>query len=257
MFERLMIARALYAPCFSSPLVACIDGDGGGDGGGGGGGAPPAKTFTQDEVNRIAAKQKSEGERAARAAAEAEFQAKEAAHLKRIEELELAGKTQAERDAIERRQREEADAKARKAREDALASERDQALAKATAAENRWKQDRVNSVISNALVANRVIGSAVSQAARIFVSDSKIEVGDEGEILSIIYNGQSYAKPEDAAKAFLNDNAHFAQASGTGGAGTRLPGSSGNGAGGARDFTKMSRSDLLAIDKEERERGRS
>jgi hypothetical protein len=219
-----MIMRALsgdFVPTRSS--VCSIEGDSQVE-------PPPApKTFTQDEVNRIAAKQKDEGTRAARAAAEAEFQAKEAAHLKRIEELELAGKTQAERDAIERRTREEADAKARKAREDALATERDQALAKATAAETKWKQDRVNGAVSNALVASKVIGSAASDAAHSFVRDSKIEVGDDGEILSVIYGGQSYTKTEDAAKAFLNDRPHFAQPSGTGGTGSRLPGAGGGG----------------------------
>ncbi len=253
MFARLMIARALsghFAP--HSPFTCSAENDPSGDPA-----ASPAKTFTQDEVNRIAAKQKAEGEAKARADAATEFAAKEAAHLKRIEELELAGKTQAERDAHERKQREDADKKAREAEKATLAKERDDEKAAREQLETRWKQDRKNTAASNALVAADVIGDAAADAMHVFVRDSTIDMDDDGAVTNVIYGGKSYPKIEDAAKAFLKAKPHFAMPSGTGGTGSRLPGARGGAGAGNGPTDTMSREELIAGAAAERQAARS
>lgn len=261
MYERLMIMLALC-----EPTLCNIEGDGGaggaGDGagaaGGGAGAGGTPKTFTQEELSRIAAKQKSEGEAAGRRAAETEALARQAtleaeakakldAAEARIQELELAGKTQAERDAIERKQREEADKKAREAREQALAKERDDAKALAADREARWKGDRVKAAVTTALVTNKALASATPDAADTFVRVSKIETDDEGLITSVIYAGKSYASVDEATKEFLRERSHFAQASGTGGAGTRGGNGSGNGIGN-KPLWQLSDEELKQLD---------
>lgn len=250
-FQRLMILRALsghFEPQRSS--ICCAEGDlppPGGDP------PPPAKTFTQDEVNRIAAKQKEEGTRAARAAAEAEFQAKEAAHLKRIEELELAGKTQVERDAHERKQREDADKRAREAEKAQLAKERDDEKAKREQLESRWRSERIATAAGNALVANKVIGDAAADATHVFVRDSKIETDEDGQITNVIYAGKSFSSIDDAAKEFLKAKPHFALPIGTGGTGSKLPGTGGGPGKGPID--NLTTEELLAGAREEMRAG--
>lgn len=255
MFERLMIMRALSGAFEPTKAGLCSAEDD--QGGGGGGGQPPAKTFTQDEVNRIAAKQKAEGEAAAKRAAEAAFTEKEQAFNKRIEELELAGKTQAERDAHERRQREEADRKAREAREASLAKERDDAKALAAANEARWKDDRKNTAVVAALHSAKVIAAAAADAAHSFMRDAKIEQDEDGVITNVIYGGKSYSKVDEAAVEFLKERSHFAQPAGTGGTGSRLPTSSGGGSPqGGRPLHEMTRSELLELDAQQQAQAR-
>lgn len=208
-----------------NPFVCFAEGDAGA--GGDGGGAPAPKTFTQEEVSRIAAKEKSDGERAARAKVEQELTAKfttEREELaKRIEELELAGKTAEQRAEHDRKVKAEADQKAREAREAAINKERDDARAEAAAIKSRWLNDKIDLQVSNALVASNALASASQQAARIFALDAKIDTNPEdGSITSIIYGGQSYTKPAEAAAAFLKANPHFAAAaSPNGGSGAR------------------------------------
>lgn len=255
MFERLMIARALFTGDFAPNRPGVCSNEGGEGGGGGGGPAntDPPKTFTQEDVNRIAAKQKAEGERVARERAEADFKAREAEHLKRIEELELAGKSQAERDAHERKQREDADRKAREAVQAQLTRERDEERQKREAAETRYKQDRVSRAVTDALHAAKVIGSAAPDAALSFIRDAKIDVDEDGNVTNVIYGGKSYPKVDEAAKQFLLDKAHFAQPSG-GGAGTRSPaGGAGATSQPGRPLHERSREELLALSKAERE----
>jgi hypothetical protein len=222
-------------------------GDGGGTGGSGTGGTqqPAARTFTQDEVNRIAAKQKAEGEAAARRQAEAEFKAREEALVKERDEALLAGKTQAERDAHERKQRDEADRKAREARESAIAKERDEALARAQANEARWKQDRVGTAVTAALHGAKVIAAAAADAAHVFTRDAKIDVDEDGVITNVIYGGKSYPKVEEAAAEFLRERTHFAQPSGTGGTGTRAPGNTGGSGHSGTPLHQQSRQERL------------
>ena len=245
----------------SNPFIASNEGggDGGGGGNGGGGAPPPAKTFTQEEVARIAAKEKSEGERAARAKLESELRAKYDTDLaerdKRIQELELKGKTEDERREIERRQRSEADEKARKAREAELLKERDDARAEGLSYRNRWLDDRKAVQVGSALVSAKVVASAADDARAVFSQVSKIETDDDGNVTSVIYGGQTYTKLAEAAAAFLRDRPFFASASAPGGgSGMRQGGSGGNGS--QRQLDEMTEDELLALDAQTRTQAR-
>lgn len=256
MFEKLMIAHALCVGGFVRPSLCRIDGDGTG-GGGDGDGEPKPKTFTQEEVNRIAAKQKAEGEKSARAAAEAAAKEQMDALNARIQELELAGKSQAERDAHERKIKEEAQERTRKAERDALQKERDEAKAAADAASARLKSDRQSRAVTDALHSTRVIADAVGDAAESFQRLAKFETDEEtGEITSIIYGGKSYAKLETATKQFLQDKPHFAQAIGGGGTGSKRPNTSGSAGAGDKPLWQRSREELLEMDRAEQQSGK-
>jgi len=243
MFVKLMRAHALVVPSRTS-LCSADAGDGGDGGDGGGAGDGVKKQLSQDEVNRIAAKQKKEGERAGREAAEAEWKEKYAELEAKLEEQRKAAMTADERAAEERKQRDEAEKRTRDEREAKLKKERDEAKAGHAAAVERWKNDRRDRELQTALIAAKVYVPASEDAAASMLRNAKIELDDDGSIKSIVYAGKAYDTLEEAAKRFIEDKPHFAQASGVGGAGTRAGNSGGAGANSNTKLHELSREDL-------------
>ena len=237
-----MYHRLLMRTCALRAPEGDEGGAGGGDAGGDGG---KGKTFTQAELQRIAAKEKAEGERAGRAAAEAEWQAKLDEQKAAIAELKKQQMSAEERAAAERKERDEAEKRTREEREAKLKKERDEAKASAQTALERWKNDRRNAALQSALITAKVIASASDDAAESMLRNAKIDVDEDGKITGVMYGGKTYESVADAAKQFLDDRPHFAQAVGGGGAGTR----GGNGAApaGGRKLHEMSREDLLSM----------
>lgn len=252
MYERLLIARYLCAPGLCS-----AEGDEPGDEPGGGG-APPAKktTFTQDDVTRIAAKEKKEGERAAREKADADWKEKWDAAQAELAEAKKASMTADERAKAEAKERDEAERKTREERENKLKEKLSTADQKAKAADERWKGDRRSGALATALHGAKVIGEAASDAADVMLGKSKIDVDDDGAITSVIYGGKSYDTLGDAAKQFLLDKPHFAQPTATGGAGTRGGTGGGQRGNGGKPLIELSRDQLMAMDREKRAGGR-
>lgn len=243
----LMHTCALRGPAFEQPTLCSADDGGESDDGGAGGGAggkPKPKTFTQEDVTRIATKERKDAERAAREKVEAEYKAKLDEKDAELAEARKASMSAEERAKAEAKEREDAERKTREERESKLKEKLSAADQKAKAAEERWKGDRRNAALSSALLAAKVIGEAASDAADVMLGKSKIDVDDDGVITSVIYGGKTYESLADAAKQFLLDKPHFAQPTATGGTGTR------GGAGGPRGkgapLIQQSREDLLA-----------
>lgn len=239
---------------FSNPhptLCSAGDDDGGDDGDTGGGGGdppkpPPKKTFTQDEVSRIAAKEKREAERAAREKADAEWQAKLAERDAELEELRKKSMSADERAAAERKERDAAEKRSREEHEAKLKEARDKEKKRAELAEERWRNDRRNLALNSALSAAKVLAEAADDAAAVMLGKSKIEVDDEGAITGVIYAGKAYDTLEEAAKQFLQDKPHYAPATGNGGGGTRGSTGGGKGGKGGRPLHELARDQLLA-----------
>lgn len=225
-------------------VLRAPEGDDDGDQGGGGAPPPKPKTFTQEEVSRIAAKEKKEALSAAREAANAEWQAKFEATQAEIAELKKANMSADERAKAEAKEREAAQARSREEHEGKLKEKASAALKRAEAAEERWKADRRNGALSTALLTGKVIGEAAADAAAVMLSYSKIDVDEAGEVTSVIYAGKAFDTLAAAAQQFLQDKPHFAQPTATGGTGTRSGG--GGPRGKVESLFNLSREDLLA-----------
>lgn len=208
------------------------------DPGGGGGGTPPGdqttlpgtddppKTFTQDQLNALLAKE--------RKATEAKFgdydKLKEAAGKveelnKRLEELEeektLAGKSAEEKER----------ARAKKERETLLAdkekaeTEKAEVEARLAAAFEEHRNTRARHTLSLALSAAKVYAPAAADALDAMMRDSTLEFDKEtGELtqVTLANDGVVYDDMNKAAAAYLASKPHFA-AGAIGGTGTRPP----------------------------------
>lgn len=246
-----MLTRLWMRTCALRAPEGDADGEGDAGGSGGGdGGKPKPKTFTQEDLNRIAAKEKKDAARAAREAADAEWQAKLEEIQKQNEELRKEKMTASERAEAERKEREAAEKRTRDEQEakrkEQLANEKK----RADLAEEKWRADRRNAALSSALLGAKVIGEFADDAAVLMLGKSKIDVSDDGEITSVIYGGKTYDTLADAARQFLQDKPNFAQAMGAGGAGTRS--SNGGGGRGKTPLHEMSREQLMAMDRDKR-----
>lgn len=190
------------AHIFSEPLLL-LEGEGGeGGGGGGGGDKPPAKTFSQEDVNAMIAKE--------RKALEAKFadyedlkgKVGEVDELKKQlesirEEAELKGKSEAEKARIQLEKRmqqfEQRVAQAEKERDEAKA-------AAETASKARLDVIKRHQVMA-ALQSHKV--SDLDEATHSFLRHAEIETDDDGNITGIAVGDGHFDKPEQAAAAFL------------------------------------------------------
>lgn len=229
------------------PFLCFNEGGGGGGnppaGGGGGGNPPPGeppKTFTQADVDKmIQARLAKEQAKFADYDAIKEKAGKVDTLSKELEDikvqLEDAGKTadqkakaEAERAAKAQLQKiEDADKRAAAAE------------AKEKAAIATLTAERIANHVTAALGRGEADPRFLSDAVKIFMSDAKIELTEDGRSITVEYNDGKYKDPVDAAKAWLRDKPNFAKAP-AGGSGGAPPGGFPPGS----DPSKMSPTDL-------------
>jgi hypothetical protein len=191
------------------------DGGGGGGGGSGGGGGdaepPPADApkFTQADFDKQIGKRIGEVEtRVTKKLTEA-HQAKVSEYEAKIAELtqqvEDSGKT------AEQRER-NAELRAQKQREKELADLRTAHEAeqkKAAAALDRLRTREISLQLGNALDGAKVLTSARADAIEILMAKAKIEVDEDYQVTSVVYEGTEYGTLAEAAAAFLKTKPHY------------------------------------------------
>lgn len=237
--HRILIMSALLAPEPS-------EGGGGGAGGTGAddankGNETPARTFTQDEVDRIVAARVAKAASAGKSALSASEQAK--ARVAELEaELEETRGKLAPDDASKAEQ-------AKIARENArLQAELVAARAEKAAADTQLSQlsqaqrtTKIENTMRKALAAGGAHERGLDQAVRLMAAEGAAEVDDDGvtvTINKIPYTGE--AAIAKAAAEWLAANPHFAKGS-DGGSGGRRP----NGGALPVDMDKMTSRQLL------------
>lgn len=240
----------------SNPFIAFIDGDG--DQGDGDKGGTGEKMLSQSHVTALIAREtKAAAEKAAK-----EAEARLAAELKKRDdelertraELETAGKSAEERARIEAENRRKAELAAAEGREKAAAEALRAATERAEGNAARLTNFQIKQHLSSGLVASSVLATAHEDALRSFMTDSKVDLDDDGNITSLVYKGVAYATAEKAAAAFLKERAHFKAPANNGGTGAR--GNGGNGGGSVNDgkpLYEKSSEELLAMSVAERQ----
>lgn len=216
--------QRLFEQLIRGPVVSSLcSAEGGGDDGGGGGGDD--QRFTQDDVNTMIAKERKSWEsKSKKQLDEATSKAQEQVDEVKAELEELRKKH--EEATLDADQREKAALeRAQKAIEKKLEDQQ----AKLTEAEKRAQlADQVLATerrarhLGRALTEAKAYPEALGDALSVFQAAAEVELDDKGDIVSVKYNEGEYTDIKEAAKAFLNDRPHFAQAEG-GGAGTRTP----------------------------------
>jgi hypothetical protein len=207
----------------------------GGDAGGGAG-APgnepaPAKTFTQDEFNSLLGKRLAEERKKFADYDQVKERHKQleetsAEMAKRLEELELKGKTSEER---EKHAAEKASKRIEQERSE-LTTKLTAAEQRAEAAEKRYRTKVVDGALGEGLDTAKVFSSARSDAIRLLREESKIELDDDGKVISIEYGGILHKTAAEAAAAFLSDREYLAAGEVPKGGGTKSPNGGGAGA---------------------------
>ena len=220
-----------------------------GEGEGDGGGEAPAKTFTQEDIDRIIAKERRSFEAKLKGSTELAEKAKRAEELEaRLAELEeekaLAGKT-----AAEKASQAMATEKAR------LEAEKVELAAELERARKEHQMTRASNALSTALSSAGVFPGAAEDALASLMSNSEMEWDDNGKLIAITLelDGTRYDDPKKAAAAFLAKKTHFANGS-PGGSGTRLPGNGGNTSG--RPLYELSSEELQKLAAQERRQRR-
>ena len=224
-----------------------------GEGEGDGGGEAPAKTFTQEDIDRIIAKERRSFEAKLKGSTELAEKAKRAEELEaRLAELEeekaLAGKTAAEKE----RARAEKASQAMATEKARLEAEKVELAAELERARKEHQMTRASNALSTALSSAGVFPGAAEDALASLMSNSEMEWDDNGKLIAITLelDGTRYDDPKKAAAAFLAKKTHFAAGS-TGGSGTRLP----NGFGGSnKPLHERTPQELLAMAAQERRR---
>lgn len=243
--RRLMLMRALFSP------VDDVAGGGGGAppaGEGAGAGtlpenaAPPARMFSEEQVNRIVADRLAKANRAGTGVASEAAQAKARAAELEAELEEVRGKMAPN---------EQAQIEANKAARRAAQLEADLKAATAQRAElegklgeltTRQKSAAVSDVVRKALATSGAHTQGLEQAVRLMVSEGAAELDDDGVTITIDrvpYTGE--AAITKAAAAWLLANPHF-QKSTDGGSGSRRP----NGGGVPLDMDKLPAASLIS-----------
>jgi hypothetical protein len=186
-----------------------VDGDGGG-GGGVPGGEPP-RTFTQADLDRIVGQRVGEATKKFAGFDELKGKAEKAAEYeaeltKLREEKENAGKSAEERERIAATK---AAAAMERERQD-LMTKITAAEARAESAEKRRRDLIVDGGLGAALDGANVLAKARTDAVDAFRNHSKVELDDDGKILTVTYGGVAYKTASEAALAFLKEKDHFA-----------------------------------------------
>lgn len=174
---------------------------------------PPAKTFTQEQLDAILKDRLAKEERSLRAKIEADVKTKSEQTTtelqKRIEELELQGKTAAEREAIERDRSAKAAAKQIEERDAAARKQIEELTNGKAASDAKLRNHLVRGALGNALMKSNINASALPDALAVFSSEAKVDLDDEGNVSAITYGGVAHKTPDDAAKAFLKQRTYF------------------------------------------------
>jgi len=183
----------------------------------------PTPTFTQEDVNRINAKANrriAELEQQLAAAPTSDTVAKLQAQLDELSAKEQeAGKSEIEKLQMQHARELEKAAQKAKHFEDEIKT-RDEAV---LAANERLKQERLQSAFTSALQAAKVYGPAADDARAVLLAQLKeVEVDGNGAIRATYGGDLIDEDPVKIAKQFLVDRPHFASAT-TGGAGTSSP----------------------------------
>lgn len=219
--------------------------EGEGEGGAGGGGTPPAKAFTQDEVNGFVAKELAKERKKFADYDTVKAEAAKVSELsKQLEEmksqLELAGKSEAEKTKLLAEKMEK-----QKALELGLAQKQaEEAKAGQQAAIDALRETKIRYGLNGVLTAAKALPEMMSYAVDAFRREAKIEFDEKTDKFSTIeVDGVPYADPKKAAEAWLKARPGFAAAP-EGGSGLRNP----NGLNtGGRSFDQMSPTDLAEI----------
>lgn len=190
----------------------------------GGGGGEAAKTFSQEDVNRIVServkKMQADLDAAKSALGDLEtIKAKlaeaDSEREKAREEAELKGKSELEKLQIQLKKANDA-ASASAAEWSKKYAEQE----KATLAEReKFVSHVTRSTLTEALAASGALGTAIGDATLSLLSEAQIERDENAGIKSITVGGKSFEKAADAAKHFLSTKPFYA-APAKGGAGS-------------------------------------
>lgn len=222
-----MLARAISrvpnGPLFSP------EGDGGG-----GGGEPPkmiSEAEFQSRLDKVLGQRLADERKKYADYDSVKTQAQKATEYeteltKLREEKEMAGKSAEERERI-----------AAKKASDVMERERQDLTTRITAAEaradaavNARRDMIVNNGLGSALDGANVLAKARADAVEAFRNHSKVELDDDGRILTVTYGGVAYKTPAEAALAFLKDKDHFASGGRIVGGNSQAPNGLGGGA---------------------------
>lgn len=245
--------RKQWDICVSNPpisgLIGFAEGDGDGDGGGDSSGdPPPPKTFSQDEVNALLARDKkkltSQIEALESKASSAEEMRQQIAELN--EQIELAGKSAEE----------QAKAKAKKAAEkqaaevDGLRSQLSELEQNLNGERQSHQATRVRNRLATALIEADVYPAAQDKALASMVGDAEAEFDEDGNLVAITleHDGTRYEDLKAAAVSYLAEHPYFAKAK-PGGAGSGRPHGGGRT---SAPLADMDPQDLLKLDAQRR-----
>lgn len=202
----------------ADPFVCFADGDDDPEGGDGGDNTP-GKTFTQADVDRIVKQRLKKAERdQAVAAKRAEDAEKQIADLTKKfdtlqERYDASNKSDVEKE-LGKLQRQIAQMEER---QKSLQVERDEAVSKATNAEQGLTKTRLEGTLRESLRTNKAHGKGMDQAVRLMLAEGA--TFDEEGNFTFKIGDVPYDKPEEATKKWLESNPHFMEGSG-GGSGT-------------------------------------
>lgn len=198
---------------------------------------PTPETFTQDQVNSIIAKERGRleakfGDYDALKEAAGKVGDLETAVQALKDEAELKGKNEEEQAkiiAIRAAEQSQAEIDSLKQQVLTLTGERDDSV-------GNLRSFQVTTHVGAALQKAGVLGAAAKHALAAMMSDSKIEMNDDGSIKSISLGDVPQADLDKAASTYLAQNAHF-KAAKPGGGGATTPTSGGNLDGNLDDHT--------------------
>lgn len=233
---------------FVSPLLASGEGEGGGGGGGENKSDGGAKTFSQEDVNGLLARERRTWEgKLAEATTKANADLADVrAKLDALEgEKKLEGVTGKDREIEKLRQtiaKMESDGKA-------LGEARTKAEQDRDAALTRYRTHRASEQARDALIKAGALSDpkALNLATRTLLADGKAEIAEDAEgnlTVSLVLDGKRYDALDQASKTWLQSNELFLKAAG-GGGGTKAP--NGSGGGGGKPLAEASFDQLAAM----------
>lgn len=168
--------------------------------------------LSQADVDKLLGKRIGEVEQRITKRLTEAHQAKQSEYEAKIAELthqlEDSGKS------AEQRER-NAELRAQKQREKELADLRTAHEAeqkKATAALDRLRTREISLQLGNALDGAKVLTSARADAIEILMAKAKIEVDEDYQVTSVVYEGTEYGTLAEAATAFLKTKPHYLSA---------------------------------------------
>ncbi len=206
----------------NSPFIMSPEGETS-EGGGGGGEAPPAKSFSQDEVNGMLKRE--------RVATEARFAQFETLKTQAGEREGLAAKVLELEQAAEIKNASEAEqatimaqraADQHQVKLEGLTKDIADMKAGREAAESQLVDFRNRTSVQQSLAKSGVLVTAGKHALTAMMADAEITLADDGSIATIMLDGVMQADLDTATAQFLTDNPHFKSAP-AGGSGTQTP----------------------------------